>query len=102
MMLSPDLLHDAQHERTEYIVDREAQLGRWRADIASMESQVAESNLVYRERLIELKQETDVAGELLEKLKVATGGTWEELKPRADQTWDELSASLEEIKKALR
>lgn len=102
MMLSSNLIRDALQGRNQYIIEREARLGRWRADIATMETEINGGNLTHRKELIELKREMDVVEDQLEKLKEATGDTWEDLKPKADSAWEELSASLEKLKRKLQ
>jgi hypothetical protein len=99
MTLSPNLMHDALHERNQYTIEREAQLGRWRADLASLEMQTSGGNLAHQDKLINLKREMDEVEDQLETLKDASGETWEDLKSNVDQAWEELSALLEKVKK---
>lgn len=102
MMLSTNLRQDALNERSQYTIEKESQLGRWRADITSMEMQIGDGNLTYRDKVTELKREINMAEEQLEKLKGATDDAWNELKSSADLAWEALSASVEKVKQELK
>jgi uncharacterized protein YukE len=101
MSISPMLVMDALKDRKRYASNKEAQLARWRADIATMEMHAGDGNLTYRDKLTELKHEMQTAEDQLERIQGATEDAWDGLRTRLDKAWEELSDSFETIKQEL-
>ena len=98
--LPPRLQSDLTQQRQAYHQEIEAQLARWRADIATMEAETAGKNQVdLQQRLIDLKSKLKRAETRLDKMKETTGDAWAELQTEIDDLRQAISDSVEQAQK---
>lgn len=101
--LPPRLQSDLTQQRQAYHQEIEAQLARWRADIATMEADMAGASLKHQitlqKYLTDLKAKLTQAEIQVDELKEKTGDAWTELQTDIDDLQQDISESVDQAQK---
>jgi chromosome segregation ATPase len=102
--LPPRLQSDLTRQRQAYHQELEAQLGRWRADIATMEAEMSagasvQDQVALQQQLTNIKAKLERAKERLDKMKDTTGDAWAELQTDVANIHQNVSNSVDQAQK---
>lgn len=90
-------------QREAYQQKIEAQMARWRADVATIEADLTEASvsdqISLQQQMADLKAKLARAEERLDQMKETTGDAWVELQTEVDDLQQEISKSLNQIQK---
>lgn len=84
-----------------YTEKLEAKLREWNVEFDKLKKKVESSEVKIKEEYHKMIEELHVKGEdikkRIQKMKEASGETWEELKYGTDETWQEMKAAIDKI-----
>lgn len=90
-------------QREAYQQKIEAQMARWRADVATMEADLTEATvsdqISLQQQIADLKAKLARAEERLDQMKETTGDAWVELQTEVDDLQQQISKSFNQIQK---
>ena len=103
--LPPRLQSEQTQQQQAYYQKMEAQMARWRADIVTLEAEMAQADvaeqLALQKQLDALKTKVAQAEERLDKMKDVTGDAWTELQAKVDGMQQEIAEFVEQAQHQL-
>lgn len=101
--LPPRMQSDVTQQREAYQQEIEAQMARWRADVAKMEADLTgatvSDQISLQQQIAELKAKLTKANKRLAKMKETSGDAWVELQTEVDDLQQEISESMDQAQR---
>ena len=102
--LPPRLQSDITRQQKAYHQEMEAQLARWRADIATMEAEMSagasvQAQIALQQKLTKLKAQLEQAEKRLSKMTQVTGNAWAELQTEVADSHQTLTTAVDQAQK---